>query len=86
MRFRAARRRFPATFPNRHRFVYTPKHGSWLDLAEDLSAKPAQTLLREIRVSDEVERTERLLQRLTRLDFEPAIPIWSRGLDDLVIP
>jgi transposase len=35
----------------RFQFVFTPKHGSWLNLVEGFFAKAARSVLRHIRVS-----------------------------------
>lgn len=78
-------RAFLATLPNRFEFVFTPTHGSWLNLAENLFAKLANSLLREIRVSGKEELKERLLHMLALLNAEPAPPKWNWGLDDLVV-
>jgi transposase/DNA-binding MarR family transcriptional regulator len=78
-------RAFLATLPNRFEFVFTPKHGSWLNLAENLFAKLAHTVLREIRVTGKDELKERLLQMLALLNSDPVPPKWQWGLDDLAV-
>jgi transposase/DNA-binding MarR family transcriptional regulator len=78
-------RAFLATLPNRFEFVFTPKHGSWLNLAENLFAKLANSFLRELRVSSKEELKERLLHMLTLLNAEPVPPKWNWGPDDLVV-
>lgn len=50
-----------STVPNRFEFVFTPKHGSWLNLIEVFFSKLARTLLRGIRVSSKQELKERNL-------------------------
>src|SRR4029077_12560901 len=55
--------------PNRFDFVFTPKHGSWLNLVESFFGKLAKTLLRGIRVNSKAElraRLELYLQELKR--------------------
>jgi len=42
-------RAFLATVPNRFEFIFTPTHGSWLNLVESFFGKMAKTLLRGIR-------------------------------------
>src|SRR5437879_12639952 len=39
-------RAFLATVPNRFEFIFTPTHGSWLNLIESFFGKMAKTLLR----------------------------------------
>ena len=41
--------------PQRFEFVFTPKHGSWLNIVETLFSKMARTMLRGIRVASKQE-------------------------------
>jgi transposase len=50
--------RFLATRPQRFQFVFIPKHGSWLNLVENLFSKMTRTTLREIRVATKQELIE----------------------------
>ena len=43
------------TVPNRFEFIFTPKHGSWLNLIECFFARMAKTVLRGIRVASKDE-------------------------------
>jgi transposase len=43
-------RKYPASVPSWFEFVFTPTHGSWLNLIECFFSKMARTLLRGIRV------------------------------------
>jgi uncharacterized repeat protein (TIGR01451 family) len=47
--------RYLATRPQRFHFVFIPKHGSWLNLVENLFSKMTRTMLREIRVKTKQE-------------------------------
>lgn len=49
-----------ATRPQRFQFVFVPKHGSWLNLVENLFSKMTRTMLREIRVNTREELMERI--------------------------
>jgi len=42
--------RFLTTVPNRFEFVFTPKHGSWLNIIEIFFSKMTRTFLRGLRV------------------------------------
>ena len=42
--------RYLASRPQRFQFVFVPKHGSWLNLVENMFSKMARSMLREIRV------------------------------------
>jgi hypothetical protein len=49
------------TTPQRFVFVFTPTHGSWLNLIENQFSKMARTMLRGIRVASKQELIERIL-------------------------
>jgi transposase len=74
-------RSYLATVPNRFEFVFTPKHGSWLNLIESFFGKMAKTMLRGIRVSSKLELKQRILQYLDEVNREPVIPHWKYKLD-----
>ena len=71
------------TVPNRFEFVFTPKHGSWLNLVESFFGKLARTLLRGIRVDSMDELKERIMQHLDWLNADPVVFKWGYRLDDL---
>ena len=72
-----------ATVANRFEFVFTPKHGSWLNLIEVFFSKLARTLLRGIRVASQAELKERIEAYLARLNDTPVVFRWKYGLDDV---
>ena len=76
-------RAYLATRPNRFEFVFTPKHGSWLNLIETFFAKMAKVFLRGIRVSSKEELKRRLEQYLDEVNQAPVIFRWKYGLDQL---
>jgi len=49
-----------ASRPQRFQFVFTPKHGSWLNTVENLFSKMTRSMLREIRVSTKQELVDRI--------------------------
>lgn len=53
-------RTYLATLPNRFEFIFTPKHGSWLNLVEAFFSKMARTLLRGIRAASKAEMKARI--------------------------
>ena len=69
--------------PNRFEFVFTPKHGSWLNIIESLFAKMAKTFLREIRVKSKTELKQRIKKWLIEINETPVIFRWKYGLDSL---
>lgn len=78
-------RAYLATVPNRFDFVFTPKHGSWLNLVESFFAKLAKTLLRGIRGSSKAELRERIERHLQELNQEPVVMKWTYGLESLSV-
>lgn len=74
-------RSYLASVPNRFDFIFTPRHGSWLNLIESLFAKMAKTLLREIRVHSIQELRQRIEQYLAEINEAPVIFRWKYGLD-----
>jgi transposase len=71
-----------ATQPEgRFTFVFTPKHGSWLNLVEGLFSKMARSVLRHIRVASKDELRARILAYLDDLNREPIIHTWTYKID-----
>jgi transposase len=67
-----------ATRPERRfTFVFTPKHGSWLNLVEGFFSKMARSVLRHIRVSSKAELKSRILAYLEDVNSEPVIHTWT---------
>jgi transposase len=65
----------------RFTFVFTPKHGSWLNLVEGFFSKMARSVLRRIRVASKDELKARILAYLDNLNREPVIHTWTYKLD-----
>jgi transposase len=78
-------RTYLATIPNRFDFVFTPKHGSWLNLIENFFAKMAKTMLRGIRVSSKAELKQRIELYLEEINQAPVIHRWKYGLDSIAV-
>lgn len=74
-------RLYLASVPNRFEFVFTPKHGSWLNLVEVFFAKLAKTVLRGMRVTSKSELASRLLAYLDLLNDDPVVFRWRYGLE-----
>jgi len=66
-------RRYLATRPERFEFVFTPKHGSWLNLVEGFFSKMTRQMLRGIRVKSKEELTERIYKYFEEINTEPVI-------------
>jgi transposase len=65
----------------RFQFVFTPKHGSWLNLVEGFFAKAARSVLRHIRVSSKHELKQRIMEFIDDLNRDPVIHHWHYQID-----
>ena len=70
-------RAYLATRPNRFKYVLTPVHGSWLNLAETLFGKMARTFLRHIRVQSAEELRQRILRGIAEINEAPVVHRWK---------
>lgn len=67
-----------ATQPEgRFTLVFTPKHGSWLNLVEGFFSKMARSMLRHIRVASKAELKARILAYLDDINREPVVHAWT---------
>jgi len=76
-------REYLATVPNRFDFVFTPTHGSWLNIIESLFAKMAKTFLRGIRVESKDDLKQRILKWIEELNESPVVFRWKWRLDTI---
>ena len=74
-----------ASRPQRFQFVFLPKHGSWLNLVENLFSKMARSMLREIRVHSKQELTDRIHQYFQEVNADPVVFRWKYKMDETVI-
>jgi transposase len=71
-----------ATQPEgRFTFVFTPKHGSWLNLVEGLFSKLARSALRHIRVACKQELKDRIIEAIDDINREPVVHTWTYKID-----
>lgn len=78
-----ATRKYLATVPGRFEFVFTPKHGSWLNMIEGFFSKMTRQMLRGIRVQSKVELTNRIYKYFEEINEEPIVFHWKYNLDDI---
>lgn len=64
-------------------FVFTPKHGSWLNLIESFFSKMTKQMLKGIRVNSKEELKERILQYFEEVNKEPVVFHWKYRLDEI---
>lgn len=77
-------RNFLATMPEgRFEFVFTPKHGSWLNMIESFFSKLTKQMLRGIRVNSKEELAERIYQYFNEVNQEPVVYHWIYKLDEV---
>jgi len=67
----------------RFELVFTPKHGSWLNLIEVFFSKLTRCLLKNIRVSSKEELVERIYDYIDDLNREPVVFKWKYKLDEI---
>jgi transposase len=71
--------------PNRFEFVFTPKHGSWLNLIEVFFSKMTRAFLRSIRVKTKAELVSRIEKYLAEVNAAPVVFRWYYKMDEVLI-
>jgi transposase len=70
-------RQYLGTVPNRFELIFTPKHGSWLNIIESFFGKLAKVLLRGIRVQSKEELKRRIELYLQEVNQGPVVYRWK---------
>jgi transposase len=78
-------RAYLATRPGRFEFVFTPKHGSWLNLVESFFGKLARVCLKGIRVQSKEELVERIYRYLDEINAVPVVYHWKYKMDEVTV-
>lgn len=78
-------RKYLATVPGRFEFVFTPKHGSWLNLIESFFGKMAKQCLKGIRVSSKQELEERIYKYIEEINEDPVVYHWTYKMDEISV-
>jgi len=77
-------RDFLATMPtHRFEFVFTPKHGSWLNLIESFFSKMTKQMLRGIRVNTKQELVDRIYLYFDEINVDPVVYHWRYKLNEI---
>ena len=71
--------------PQRFEFVFTPKHGSWLNIVETMFSKMARSMLRGIRVTSKQELIDRIHLYFAEVNADPVIFRWKYKMDEASI-
>lgn len=76
--------KYLATKPaGRFVFVFTPKHGSWLNLIENFFSKMTKQMLKGIRVKSKQELEERIYMYFDEVNTEPVVYHWTYKMDEI---
>lgn len=68
---------------SRFEFIFTPTHGSWLNLIEVFFSKITRSFLKGIRVKTKSELIERIYLGIKEINEEPVIFRWKYKLEDI---
>jgi transposase len=71
--------------PQRFEFVFTPTHGSWLNIVETMFSKMARSMLRGIRVASKQELVNRIHRYFEQINADPVIFRWKYKMDETTI-
>jgi transposase len=77
--------RYLESKPNRFEFVFTPKHGSWLNIIEGFFSKFIRVFLKNIRVSSMQELKDRILKYINEVNENPVIIKWKYKMDEIIL-
>lgn len=80
-----ATRKYLATVSGRFEFVFTPKHGSWLNMVESFFSKMTRQMLKGIRVKTKKELVDRINKYFQEINEDPLVFHWKYNLDDIDI-
>ena len=76
-------RKYLAKVPDRFEFVFTPKHGSWLNLVESFFSKLTRQSLKGIRVKSKEELVSRIYKYFDEVNAEPVVYHWKYKLEEI---
>ena len=76
-------RKYLTTVPGRFEFVFTPKHGSWLNLIEGFFSKLTRQSLKGIRVKTKEELINRIYKYFDEANESPVVYHWKYKLDEI---
>lgn len=78
-------RKYLDAHPGRFEFVFTPKHGSWLNMIESFFGKFARICLKGIRVKTKEELVQRIYQYMDEVNSQPVVYRWKYKMDEMVV-
>jgi transposase len=71
--------------PQRFVFVFTPTHGSWLNLVENLFSKMTRSMLRGIRVASKQELIDRIHRYFEEVNADPVVFRWKYKMEETYV-
>jgi transposase len=74
--------KFLETVPGKFEFIFTPTHGSWLNMIEMFFSKIARSFLRHIRVESKEELKQRIYQGIEQINQEPVVFKWKYKIEE----
>lgn len=76
-------RKYLASVQGRFEFVFTPKHGSWLNLIEGFFSKLTRQALKGIRVKTKEELIDRIYKYFDEVNEAPVVYHWKYRLEEI---
>ena len=76
-------RKFLEANPGRFEFVFTPTHGSWLNMIESFFSKITRQMLKGIRVSSKKELADRKYQYFDEINEVPVVFHWKYKMNEI---
>ena len=76
-------KQYLGTMPGRFVFIFTPKHGSWLNMIEGFFGKMTRQMLRGIRVATKQELVDRIYKYFEEVNETPVVYHWKYKMDIL---
>ncbi len=74
--------KFLESVPGKFEFVFTPTHGSWLNMIEMFFSKISRSFLRQIRVESKEELKQRIYQGIDQINQEPVVFKWKYKMEE----
>lgn len=72
-------------YPNRFEFIFTPKHGSWLNMIEMFFSKMSRSFLRHLSVNSKEELLQRIIMYFDEINNDPVIFRWKYKMDEILL-
>jgi len=74
--------KFLESVPGKFELVFTPTHGSWLNMIEMFFSKISRSFLRQIRVESKDELKQRIYQGIEQINQEPVVFKWKYKIQE----